>query len=111
MVEFLNGGTAICPLSAAINNQQRNGIHLNTVVVYGTKFCPYCIAARRLLDASNLAYEYTAVDNDSNLRENIMKRSGQRTVPQIWIGEQHIGGFTDLRKLALNGDLERLVNA
>jgi glutaredoxin 3 len=40
-----------------------------------------------------------------------MKRSGQRTVPQIWIGEQHIGGFTDLRKLALNGDLERLVNA
>ena len=40
-----------------------------------------------------------------------MKRSGQRTVPQIWIGEQHIGGFTDLQKLALNGDLERLVNA
>lgn len=58
-----------------------------------------------------MAYQYTAVDNDLNLRENISKRSGQRTVPQIWIGEQHIGGFTDLRKLALNGDLDRLLSA
>jgi glutaredoxin 3 len=84
---------------------------LNAVTVYGTKFCPYCIAARQLLDAKNVAYQYTAVDNNPDLRENILKRSGQRTVPQIWIGEQHIGGFTDLRKLALNGDLDRLLSA
>jgi glutaredoxin 3 len=84
---------------------------LNAVTVYGTRFCPYCIAARQLLDAKNVAYQYTAVDNNPDLRENILKRSGQRTVPQIWIGEQHIGGFTDLRKLALNGDLDRLLSA
>ena len=89
----------------------KNFEDLNPVVVYGTKFCPYCIAARKLLDAKNITYQYTAVDNDLILRENISKRSGQRTVPQIWIGEQHIGGFTDLRKLALNGDLDRLLIA
>lgn len=85
--------------------------NLNPVIVYGTRFCPYCVAAKQLLDAKGLVYQYIAVDNDHDLRENISKRSGQRTVPQIWIGEQHIGGFTDLRKLALNGDLDRLINA
>lgn len=84
---------------------------MNSVVVFGTKFCPYCIAAKQLLDAKNVTYQYTAVDNNPELRENIIERSGQRTVPQIWIGEQYIGGFTDLRKLALNGDLDRLLSA
>ncbi len=84
---------------------------LNKVVIYGTKFCPYCIAARQLLDLKSVEYQYIAVDNDPDLRDNISKRSGQRTVPQIWIGEQHVGGFTDLRKLALNGDLDRLLTA
>jgi glutaredoxin 3 len=84
---------------------------LNKVVIYGTKFCPYCIAARQLLDLKSVEYQYIAVDNDPDLRDNISKRSGQRTVPQIWIGEHHVGGFTDLRKLALNGDLDRLLTA
>ena len=84
---------------------------LNKVVIYGTKFCPYCIAARQLLDLKSVEYQYIAVDNDPDLRDNISKRSGQRTVPQIWIGEHHVGGFTDLRKLALNGDLDRFLTA
>ena len=84
---------------------------LNKVVIYGTKFCPYCIAAKQLLDLKSVEYQYIAVDNDPDLRDNISKRSGQRTVPQIWIGEHHVGGFTDLRKLALNGDLDRLLSA
>lgn len=84
---------------------------LNKVVIYGTKFCPYCIAARQLLDLKSVEYQYIAVDNDPDLRDNISKRSGQRTVPQIWIGEHYVGGFTDLRKLAFNGDLDRLLTA
>ena len=84
---------------------------LNKVVIYGTKFCPYCIAAKQLLDLKRVEYQYIAVDSDPDLRDNISKRSGQRTVPQIWIGEHHVGGFTDLRKLALNGDLDRLLTA
>jgi glutaredoxin 3 len=84
---------------------------LNQIVIYGTQFCPYCVAARQLFDAEGIEYKYIAVDNDPDLRDNISQRSGQRTVPQIWIGEQHIGGFTDLRKLALNGELDHLLNA
>jgi glutaredoxin 3 len=84
---------------------------LNQIVIYGTQFCPYCVAARQLFDAKGIEYKYIAVDNDPDLRDNISQRSGQRTVPQIWIGEQHIGGFTDLRKLALNGELDHLLNA
>jgi glutaredoxin 3 len=84
---------------------------LNQVVIYGTRFCPYCIAARQLFDAKHVQYQYIAVDNDPDLRDNIMRRSGQRTVPQIWIGKQHIGGFTDLRKLALKGELDHLLSA
>ena len=84
---------------------------LNQIVIYGTQFCPYCVAARQLFDAKGIEYKYIAVDNDPDLRDNISQRTGQRTVPQIWIGEQHIGGFTDLRKLALNGELDHLLNA
>lgn len=84
---------------------------LNQIVIYGTQYCPYCVAAKQLFDAKSVEYKYIAVDNDPDLRDNILQRSGQRTVPQIWIGEQHIGGFTDLRKLALNGELDHLLNA
>jgi len=84
---------------------------MTAVTVYGTKFCPYCIAARQLLQAKGVEYQNIAVDNNPDLRDNIAERSGQRTVPQIWIGEHHVGGFTDLHKLALNGSLDHLINA
>jgi glutaredoxin 3 len=79
------------------------------VVLYGTKFCPYCIAARSLLNAKGIAFDDIAVDNNRALRAQIAERSGQHTVPQIWLGEQHIGGYTDLYKLESGGDLDRLL--
>jgi len=79
------------------------------VILYGTKFCPYCIAARSLLNAEGIPFEDIAVDNNFELRSQIAERSGQHTVPQIWFGEQHIGGYTDLHKLASGGDLDRLL--
>ena len=78
---------------------------MNPVTVYGTRFCPYCVAAKQLLDAKGLVYQYIAVDNDHDLRENISRRSGQRTVPQIWIGDSHIGGCDDLYALHYAGSL------
>jgi len=81
------------------------------VTIYSTKYCPYCIAAKQLLQAKCVDYQDIAVDNDPDLRDNIKQRSGQRTVPQIWIGEHHVGGFTDLSKLALNDELNQLLNA
>ena len=84
---------------------------MSNVIVYGTRYCPYCVAATQLLSSKGVEYEYIAVDNDQELRSEIAERSGQFTVPQIWIGEQHIGGFTDLNRLALSDSLDNLLRA
>jgi glutaredoxin 3 len=81
-----------------------------SVVLYGTKFCPYCVAARMLLKTKGITFEDIAVDNDRELRAKISEQSGRSTVPQIWIGEHSIGGFTELQKLALTGDLDQLLS-
>jgi glutaredoxin 3 len=84
---------------------------MSNVIVYGTRYCPYCVAATQLLSSKGVEYKYVAVDNDRGLRAEIAKRSGQSTVPQIWIGKQHIGGFTDLNRLAQSDSLDNLLNA
>jgi glutaredoxin 3 len=76
------------------------------VTMYSTRFCPYCIRARMLLDSKQVNYTDIGVDGEPALRREMMQRSGRRTVPQIWIGEQHIGGFTDLARLEQLGRLD-----
>ncbi len=73
------------------------------VTLYTTRFCPYCIRARSLLDDKGVVYNDIAVDNDPRLRREMMARSGRTTVPQIWVGEQHIGGCDDLLLLERQG--------
>lgn len=80
------------------------------IVVYTTAICPYCVQAKRLLDAKGASYREVRVDQDPALREEVMQRSGQRTVPQIWIGERHVGGFDDLWALDRAGQLDPLLN-
>ncbi|MFT4613101.1 MAG: glutaredoxin 3 [Bacteroidia bacterium] len=82
----------------------------STITMYTTRFCPYCMRARQMLDDKNVAYTDLAVDNDPQLRTEMMQRSGQRTVPQIWVGEQHIGGFDDMYLLERQGQLDTLIN-
>lgn len=79
------------------------------IVVYTTAICPYCVQAKRLLDAKGASYREVRVDQDPALREEVMQRSGQRTVPQIWIGERHVGGFDDLWALDRAGQLDPLL--
>ncbi len=79
------------------------------VTLYTTRFCPYCIRARDLLDHKGVAYRDIAVDNDDQLRREMMTRSGRDTVPQIWIGERHIGGCDDLLLLERQGQLDELL--
>lgn len=81
----------------------------NKVVLYGTSMCPYCIAARRLLENLEIDYENIPVDGDRELREHMETISGRHTVPQIWIGETHVGGYTELQQLASAGQLETLL--
>ena len=69
---------------------------MKNVLIYTTASCPYCIHAKQLLQEKGLAYSEIRVDLDDTEREKMITRSGRRTVPQIFINNQHIGGFDDL---------------
>lgn len=80
-----------------------------SVKVYTRRSCSYCMAAKQLLRSKGAAYEEISLDNDPALLQEIMDKSGQRTVPQIWIGSQHVGGFTDMAALDRAGKLDELL--
>jgi glutaredoxin 3 len=79
------------------------------IIMYSTRFCPYCIRARKLLEDKGIDYTDIGVDGQAQLRREMMERSGRRTVPQIWIGEQHVGGFDDLARLERQDHLDDLL--
>lgn len=81
------------------------------VVMYTTAVCPYCQRAEQLLKARGVAaIEKIRIDRDPTLRQAMMARTGRRTVPQIFIGEIHVGGFDDLSALDRAGGLTPLLN-
>jgi glutaredoxin 3 len=81
------------------------------VVIYTTRFCPYCQMARHLLARKGVAFEDTDVTGDRAAREALVaKAGGRRTVPQIWIGDTHVGGFDDLAALDRAGRLDALLD-
>jgi glutaredoxin 3 len=79
------------------------------VTLYTTQYCPYCIRARNLLDEKGVSYNDIAVDSDPQLRREMMTRSGRSSVPQIWVGEQHIGGCDEMMMLERQGRLDELL--
>ena len=79
------------------------------VIVYSTLYCPYCIRAKQLLDSKGVKYTEIRVDLDPHLRHEMMEKSKRRTVPQIWIGNTHIGGCTELWTLHNNDELDQLL--
>lgn len=82
------------------------------VTMYTTGVCPYCQMAERLLKSKGVAeIDKIRVDTDPARREEMMKRTGRRTVPQIYIGERHVGGFDDLAELDREGGLDPLLAA
>jgi len=81
------------------------------VTMYCTATCPYCHSAERLLaDKGVKDLEKIRVDLEPTRREEMMRRSGRRTVPQIWIGEKHVGGCDDLHDLEREGRLDALLD-
>lgn len=81
------------------------------VVMYSTAFCGYCQRARNLLERKGVAVQEIKVDEDFRERETMMKLSGgRRTVPQIFIGEKHVGGYDDLAALERSGELDALLS-
>lgn len=79
------------------------------ITVYVAEWCPYCQRAKRLLSDKNLAFREVNVDDDPQFRREMVERSGRRTVPQIFIGERHVGGCDDLFALDGSGELDRLL--
>lgn len=80
------------------------------VVMYSTAVCPYCIMAERLLKAKGVeTIEKIRVDLEPEQRADMMQKTGRRTVPQIYIGNTHVGGFDDLSALDREGKLDGLL--
>jgi len=82
------------------------------VVMYSTAVCPFCLMAERLLRSKGVAeIEKVRVDLDPARRDEMIGRTGRRTVPQVYVGERHVGGYDDLAALDRAGGLEPLLAA
>jgi glutaredoxin 3 len=82
------------------------------ILMYTSAVCPYCLNAERLLRSKGVeAIEKIRIDLQPELRQEMMEKTGRRTVPQIYIDDRHIGGFDDLRALDLAGGLDPLLAA
>jgi glutaredoxin 3 len=80
-----------------------------TVTVYVTGWCPYCQRAKGLLAEKNIAITEINVEDEPQFREEMKARSNRNTVPQIFIGDKHVGGCDDLFALERSGELDRLL--
>lgn len=79
-----------------------------TIRLHTKKSCAYCAQAKQLLQRKGLAYEEIDLGSDPDIETNLTAQTGFRTVPQIFINERFVGGFTDLAKLSALGELDRL---
>lgn len=80
------------------------------VVMYSRASCPYCVAARNVFKARDMTWTEVSLDAEPDKRAEMISRTGRRTVPQIFIGDFHVGGFDDLTALDEAGDLDRLLS-
>lgn len=82
---------------------------MKDIVIYSSAWCPFCVRAKMLLDSKNLSYTELDVDQQPELRREMMERSQRHTVPQIFIGDHHVGGCDDLFALERAGELDPLL--
>ncbi|WP_460095568.1 glutaredoxin 3 [Pseudomonas sp. S2_B03] len=82
---------------------------MKNVTMYATSACPFCRNAKALLAGKNIKAKEINVEADSERMREMVVKSGRRSVPQIFIGEQHIGGFDDMIALDRNGSLDALL--
>ena len=85
---------------------------MKKVVIYTGPFCNFCSAAKHLLNKKKINYEEIDIGYDDKKREEMLKKSnGAKTIPQIFIGEKHVGGYVELRALEKDGNLDNLLNS
>jgi glutaredoxin 3 len=79
------------------------------IQMYSKNWCPYCRMAKRLLAAKGQEWQEIDIEEEPGRRREMVERSGRTTVPQIWIGDRHIGGYDELSRLDASGELDRLL--
>lgn len=79
------------------------------IVMYCTEVCPYCQRAEKLLKSKGVQITKIRVDQDRGKLKEMIKRTGRNTVPQIYIGDKHVGGFDDLSELDIMDELDELL--
>lgn len=84
---------------------------MSTVTIYTKPFCPYCTRAVGLLTKKGVHFTEIEAGMDPALRQEMMKKSGRSTYPQIFIGDKHVGGCDDLMALESKGELDKLLSA
>ncbi len=82
---------------------------MKPVTIYTTPYCPFCARAKKLLTQKKIAYKEIDVSTDDAARDQLAQRTGQQTVPQIYIGDTHVGGSDDLYALEQKGELDALL--
>ncbi|KAF8818951.1 glutaredoxin 3 [Rickettsia endosymbiont of Cardiosporidium cionae] len=80
------------------------------IIIYTTDLCPYCIKAKELFNSQKMQYKEILASDEQTRNEMLNKSNGRKTVPQIFIGNEHIGGFDELYRLYKEYKLEKLVN-
>ena len=82
---------------------------MSEILIYTSSLCPYCTMAKRLLDKKGVCYTEINVDTTPGMREEMMRKTQRRTVPQIYIGELHVGGFDELYAMDQRKQLDPLL--
>ena len=82
---------------------------MKKVVIYSTRICPYCMRAKNFFEKKNITFDEIRIDQDSVQMQKMMERSKRQSVPQIFIGDYHVGGFDDLIEHDMDGKLEGLL--
>ncbi|WP_271409622.1 glutaredoxin 3 [Pseudomonas sp. Q1-7] len=84
---------------------------MTDVVIYSSAWCPFCVRAKHLLDSKGVRYDEISVDGNPAVRAEMTRKAGRTSVPQIWIGQAHVGGCDDLYALERAGRLDALLQA
>ena len=84
--------------------------NMKKIIIYSTRICPYCVRAKDFFSKKNIEYTEIMIDRDPEQMRVMMEKSGRQSVPQIFIGDYHVGGFDDLIEHDMDGKLEGLLN-
>jgi len=82
---------------------------MKKVTIYSTRICPYCVRAKNFFSKKSIVYKEIMIDSDIALMREMIEKTGRKSVPQIFIGDYHIGGFDDLIEHDMDGKLEALL--